>query len=159
STTSHPSCCASPRIRSSGRGSSSGSTTSPASHRSWTTRYPARSAEWRRASAGSAQRTEDTLHGSGVGRAFPSGIAGDPLFLRRGPNISQTSRWHARRTRAAPMSRHGLLLAALPLLLVTGCAVTDSGGEPIAEVSEAVTENANDKIAFDFFLAKGLTPV
>jgi MYXO-CTERM domain-containing protein len=58
------------------------------------------------------------------------------------------------------MSHRWSLLAALPLLLVTGCAVTDStSGEPIAEVSEAVTENANDKIAFDFFLAKGLTPV
>ena len=58
------------------------------------------------------------------------------------------------------MSHHGSCLAALTLLFITGCAVTDStSGEPIAEVSEAVTENANDKIAFDFFLAKGLTPV
>jgi MYXO-CTERM domain-containing protein len=58
------------------------------------------------------------------------------------------------------MSHHGSRLAALTLLFVTGCAITDStSGEPIAEVSEAVTENANDKIAFDFFLAKGLTPV
>ncbi len=58
------------------------------------------------------------------------------------------------------MGHHGSRLTALTLLFITGCAVNDStSGEPIAEVSEAVTENANDKIAFDFFLAKGLTPV
>ena len=57
------------------------------------------------------------------------------------------------------MSHRRSLLAALTLL-ITGCSVTDStSGEPIAEESQAVTENANDKIAFDFFLAKGLTPV
>jgi MYXO-CTERM domain-containing protein len=58
------------------------------------------------------------------------------------------------------MSHLGSRLAALTLLFLTGCAVNDStSGEPIAEVSEAVVENANDKIAFDFFLTKGLTPV
>jgi MYXO-CTERM domain-containing protein len=58
------------------------------------------------------------------------------------------------------MSHHGSRLAALTLLFITGCAVNDgTSGEPIAEVSQAVVENANDKIAFDFFLAKGLTPV
>ena len=58
------------------------------------------------------------------------------------------------------MSRDWSLLAALPLLLVTGCTFTDSvSGESIGQDSEAVTENTNDKIAFDFFLAKGLTPV
>ncbi len=52
------------------------------------------------------------------------------------------------------------LLALLPLLLVAGCARNDApSGEPIDDGSEALTENANDKIAFDYFLARGLTPV
>jgi Phage tail lysozyme len=55
------------------------------------------------------------------------------------------------------------LLALLPLavaLASTGCARSDApGGETIDDGSEALTENANDKIAFDYFLARGLTPV
>jgi hypothetical protein len=59
------------------------------------------------------------------------------------------------------LARSRLLLAALPIaLLAAGCATNEGpGGEPIDEASEAITENANDKIAFDYFLARGLTPV
>ena len=58
-------------------------------------------------------------------------------------------------------ARSRSLLAVLPLaLLAAGCAHLEGpGDEPIDETSEAITENANDKIAFDYFLARGLTPV
>src|SRR5438094_257213 len=60
-----------------------------------------------------------------------------------------------------PFARFRPLLAALPLvLLVAGCARNDApSGESVGDGSEALTENANDKIAFDYFLARGLTPV
>ncbi len=52
------------------------------------------------------------------------------------------------------------LLAPLVVVLGSGCASTGGGGgEPVDQGSEAVTENANDKIAFDYFLARGLSPV
>src|SRR6185437_11781439 len=45
----------------------------------------------------------------------------------------------------------------LPMLLA-GCAGNDGASdEPVGDEADAVTENGNDKIAFDFFLAKGLT--
>ncbi len=51
------------------------------------------------------------------------------------------------------------VVLALPLALA-GCA---GGGESeynsTDRADEVVSENANDKVAFDFFLAKGLTPV
>jgi hypothetical protein len=52
----------------------------------------------------------------------------------------------------------GTLLLALPLL--AGCSGAETSGDDVGDRGEAVvTENANDKVAFDFFLAKGLTPV
>jgi hypothetical protein len=61
---------------------------------------------------------------------------------------------------AFPWSRRVSLGAlALPLLLA-GCAGGGDSSESIDDRDdEVVSENANDKIAFDFFLAKGLTPV
>jgi acylphosphatase len=48
---------------------------------------------------------------------------------------------------------------AIPMLLA-GCAVDGSSDDPTDDrTDEIVSENANDKIAFDFFLSKGLTPV
>jgi hypothetical protein len=60
-----------------------------------------------------------------------------------------------------PFARSRVLAAlSLAIAFATGCARNDApSGEPIADGSEALTENANDKIAFDYFLARGLTPV
>ncbi|HVY44609.1 MAG TPA: phage tail tip lysozyme [Minicystis sp.] len=50
---------------------------------------------------------------------------------------------------------------ALSLLaLLAGCAGTGGlSGNPADQGGEAITENDNDKIAFDYFLGQGLTPV
>jgi Phage tail lysozyme len=70
----------------------------------------------------------------------------------RGPGFALKRRMH-RSTTLAP-------LALSLLVLVTGCA---SGGDVTGgrddQGAEAITESGNDKTAFDFFLAKGLTPV
>jgi hypothetical protein len=48
---------------------------------------------------------------------------------------------------------------ALPMLLA-GCGGGDGAGESVdTRGDEVVSENGNDKVAFDFFLGKGLTPV
>ncbi|MFO0616951.1 MAG: phage tail tip lysozyme [Polyangiaceae bacterium] len=53
------------------------------------------------------------------------------------------------------------ILRALPIaLLLAGCeGVEAPTSEPVESRSEAIVETADDKIAFDFFLAKGLTPI
>src|SRR5438105_13835498 len=57
-------------------------------------------------------------------------------------------------------SRAFSLLAVLPLLFAVGCGKSGPlPGESIGQDEEAITENANDKIAFDYFLGKGLTAV
>jgi Phage tail lysozyme len=49
---------------------------------------------------------------------------------------------------------------ALPMLLAGCIGGNSDSGEPVDnQDDEIVSENANDKIAFDFFLGKGLTPV
>ncbi|HVY46673.1 MAG TPA: phage tail tip lysozyme, partial [Minicystis sp.] len=61
---------------------------------------------------------------------------------------------------ARPTFTASLLAAiALPLLLLGCAASTDVGGDGTGDGADAITENGNDKIAFDFFLAKGLSPV
>lgn len=54
----------------------------------------------------------------------------------------------------------GSFALALPMFLAGCMGVEESTDDPVDDQTDAiVTENANDKIAFDFFLAKGLTPV
>src|SRR5580658_5394526 len=48
------------------------------------------------------------------------------------------------------------LALALPLFLA-GCATPGADTEDTAGGSEAISENGNDKIAFDFFVGKGLS--
>jgi Phage tail lysozyme len=50
-------------------------------------------------------------------------------------------------------------VVVLPLLLA-GCAASDSlSSEDQSQEEDGITENANDKVAFDFFVAKGLSKV
>ncbi len=50
-------------------------------------------------------------------------------------------------------------VAALPML-VTACSGVGMDGEPVdSRDDEVVSENANDKVAFEFFVGKGLTHV
>jgi len=52
------------------------------------------------------------------------------------------------------------LLALLPFALIAGCAGNDAPqGDDVGEDGEAIVENANDKVAFDYFLDRGFTPV
>jgi hypothetical protein len=62
--------------------------------------------------------------------------------------------------RHATWSKHILAALALPMLL-TGCVGTSdvSSSSVNQQSNEVVTENANDKTAFDFFVGKGLTDV
>lgn len=50
-----------------------------------------------------------------------------------------------------------LVLPVLPVLLAACAGVGGDGESPGQRDDEVVTENANDKIAFDFFVGKGLT--
>jgi hypothetical protein len=61
-------------------------------------------------------------------------------------------------TRPAHPSRLALAALVLPALLAA-CVAETGDDESTAERDEAITENANDKIAFDYFVAKGLTDV
>src|SRR4051794_15363078 len=56
-------------------------------------------------------------------------------------------------------SRIALGALALPLLLAGCVGGTDSNESVDDRDDEVVSENANDKVAFDFFLGKGLTPI
>ncbi|HEX7604741.1 MAG TPA: phage tail tip lysozyme, partial [Polyangiaceae bacterium] len=66
-----------------------------------------------------------------------------------------------RTTRRSGSSTRLLGAALLPLLL-TACVATsgDSPGDSVDDRQDSViSENANDKIAFDYFVGKGLTDV
>jgi hypothetical protein len=58
-------------------------------------------------------------------------------------------------------SRNHLLCAIVALpMLVTACSGVDGNGEPVdSQNDQIISENGNDKIAFEFFVAKGLSHV
>jgi len=61
-------------------------------------------------------------------------------------------------TRFATTAR--LLLGALAFpMILAGCAGADGSNEDVSDQSSALSENANDKTAFEFFVNKGLSKV
>src|SRR5262249_40513285 len=60
--------------------------------------------------------------------------------------------------RARHTSSFAIALAVIAITapLVGGCAANPSSDDVDSDTDALVTENSNDKIAFDFFLAKGL---